>query len=160
MLGATVGRFANRIAKGRFELDGHRYALPINDRDNALHGGLAGFDRKAWTITAIGEDPTPSVTMRYVSADNEEGYPGELTTSVTYSVSGTELSLAFAATTNRPTVVNLTNHSFFNLAGVEAGAGILDHRIADRCGPLSVGTSGRHSAGHASRGHGNTVRFS
>ena len=77
-LGATVGRYANRIANGAFELDGARFQLPTNDGANALHGGLAGFDRKAWTITAIGESPAPFVTLSYVSADGEEGYPGQL----------------------------------------------------------------------------------
>ena len=130
-LGATVGRYANRIAGGRFELDGEHFQLPANDGINALHGGFNGFDRKAWTVTAIGETPAPFVTLSYVSADGEEGYPGKLATEITYSIpSGMELSVAFSAVTDRPTVVNLTNHSFFNLAGVEAGGDILDHRLA------------------------------
>jgi aldose 1-epimerase len=130
-LGATVGRYANRIANGQFELDGRRFQLPTNDSANALHGGLSGFDRKPWSITATGENPAPFVTLSYVSADGEEGYPGTLKTDITYSISARmELSIAFSATTDRPTVVNLTNHSFFNLGGVEAGGGILDHRLA------------------------------
>jgi aldose 1-epimerase len=131
-LGATVGRYANRIAGGQFELDGHRFQLPTNDGVNALHGGLSGFDRKNWRITAIGEKPSPFVTLSYVSPDGEEGYPGTLTTDLTYSISGAmELSCAFSAQTDKPTVINLTNHSFFNLAGVEAsGGGILDHRLS------------------------------
>ena len=129
-LGATVGRYANRIANGRFELDGKPFQLAANDGPNALHGGLDGFDRKAWRVTASGEAPVPFVTLSYVSADGEEGYPGQLTTEVTYSISGaTELSIAFSATTDKPTVVNLTNHSFFNLAGVESTGNILDHRV-------------------------------
>jgi aldose 1-epimerase len=130
-LGATVGRYANRIAHGAFELDGHRFQVPVNDGVNALHGGLAGFDRKNWTITAIGEKPVPFVTLSRVSPDGEEGYPGSLQTSLTYSLSGgMELSVAFSAETDKPTIVNLTNHSFFNLAGVEAGGGgILDHHL-------------------------------
>jgi aldose 1-epimerase len=128
-LGATVGRYANRIANGRFKLDGKTFQLPVNDAPNALHGGLSGFDRKAWTIVALGETPVPFVTLSYVSADGEEGYPGKLTTEITYSISGAmELSIAFSAVTDRPTVLNLTNHSFFNLAGAEAGD-ILDHRL-------------------------------
>jgi aldose 1-epimerase len=130
-LGATVGRYANRIANATFELDGRRFQLPANDGVNALHGGLAGFDRKCWTVTGIGENPSPFVTLSYVSADGEEGYPGRLKTDLTYRISGgMELSIAFSAVTDRPTVVNLTNHSFFNLSGVEAGGGILDHRLA------------------------------
>jgi aldose 1-epimerase len=130
-LGATVGRYANRIANGQFELDGKRFQLPTNDGANALHGGLNGFDRKPWTITDIGESPAPFVTLSYASADGEEGYPGRLTTEVTYRISaGMELSVSYSAVTDKPTVVNLTNHSFFNLAGVDAGGGILDHRLA------------------------------
>jgi aldose 1-epimerase len=130
-LGATIGRYANRIANGAFELDGNRFRLPANDGDNALHGGLAGFDRKNWTIVAIGESPAPFVTLAHVSPDGEEGYPGRLQSSLTYSISGgMELSAAFRAETDKPTIVNLTNHSFFNLAGVEAtGSGILDHYL-------------------------------
>ena len=129
-LGATVGRYANRIANGTFELDGARFQLPTNDGANALHGGLSGFDRQPWTVTALGEDPVPFVTLSYVSPDGEEGYPGRLKTDITYSMSGsTELSVAFSAVTDKPTVVNLTNHSFFNLAGVESAGGILDHQV-------------------------------
>src|SRR5580698_4509176 len=128
--GATVGRYANRIANGSFELDGHRFQLATNDGANALHGGVIGFDRKCWSITATGESPAPFVTLSYVSADGEEGYPGRLETEVTYSLSGGhELSVAYAAVTDRPTIVNLTNHSFFNLAGVEPGGGILYHQL-------------------------------
>jgi aldose 1-epimerase len=141
-LGATIGRYANRIANGSFELDGHRFQLPTNDGANALHGGVIGFDRKCWAITAIGESPAPFVTLSYVSADGEEGYPGRLATDITYSISGgMELSVAYTAATDKPTIVNLTNHSFFNLSGVEAGGGILDHRLtiaADNYLPVSA----------------------
>jgi aldose 1-epimerase len=129
MLGSTVGRYANRIANGTFEIDGQRYQLATHDGANALHGGPLGFDRKVWTISATGEEPAPFVTMSYVSADGEEGYPGTLRTSVTYRVSGMELSIAFTAEADRPTIVNLTNHSFFNLTGVGGVSGILDHRV-------------------------------
>jgi aldose 1-epimerase len=119
-LGATVGRYANRIANGTFELDGGRFQLATNDGDNALHGGPAGFDRKSWSVTETGENPAPFVTLSYVSPDGEQGYPGRLETEVTYSIfGGNELSIAFSAVTDRPTIVNLTNHSFFNLSGVE-----------------------------------------
>ena len=129
-LGATIGRYANRIANGTFELDGARFQLPKNDGINALHGGLSGFDRKPWTVTAMGEDPVPFVTLSYSSVDGEEGYPGTLKTDITYRISGgTELSLEFSAVTDKPTVINLTNHSFFNLAGVELAGNILDHRV-------------------------------
>ncbi len=117
--------------------------MPTNDGANALHGGLAGFDRKAWTITAIGDSPAPFVTMSYVSADGEEGYPGQLKTDITYRISGgTELAMEMTAVTDKPTVINLTNHSFFNLAGVETDGGVLDHRMtiaADDYLPVSPG---------------------
>jgi len=139
-LGATIGRFANRIANAGFELDGRRYELPANDGANALHGGVSGFDRKNWTVTALGETPSPFVTLSYRSPDGEEGYPGTLQASVTYRICGaTELSVAWSAVTDQPTIVNLTNHSFFNLAGVEAGGSILEHQLtiaADRYLPV------------------------
>lgn len=129
-LGATVGRYANRIADGAFELDGRRFQLATNDGANALHGGPLGFDRKCWTITDIGENPAPHVSLSYTSADGEEGYPGTLHTGITYSISGSrELSVVLSAVTDKPTVVNLTNHSFFNLAGVEGAGDILDHHL-------------------------------
>jgi aldose 1-epimerase len=140
-LGATVGRYANRIANGTFELDGVGFQLPTNDGANALHGGLSGFDRKCWAITDIGETPAPFVKLSYTSADGEEGYPGQLRTDITYSISGgMELSVVFSAVTDKPTVINLTNHSFFNLSGVEGNGGILDHHVtiaADTYLPVS-----------------------
>jgi aldose 1-epimerase len=141
--GATVGRYANRIANGRFELDGQRFQLATNDGANALHGGLAGFDRKAWSVKEIGDKPVPFVTLSCVSPDGEEGYPGRLEAEVTYSLSGGhELSVAYAAVTDRPTIINLTNHCYFNLAGVEPGGGILDHQLtiaADSYLPIDAG---------------------
>jgi aldose 1-epimerase len=129
--GATVGRYANRIANARFVLDGEAVQLAANDGPNALHGGLAGFDRKLWEIIAVEDDPAPGVTLAYTSAHGEEGYPGRLDVRVTYRLTGaSELSISFTARTDRPTIVNLTNHSFFNLDGVAADNGILDHRLA------------------------------
>lgn len=134
--GATVGRYANRIANARFLLDGEAVQLAANNGPNALHGGLDGFDRKLWHVTEIVAGAQPRVTLSYVSAHGEEGYPGRLDVRVTYRLSGpTELSLAFEARTDRPTIVNLTNHSFFNLEGGAAGGDILGHRLtiaADR----------------------------
>jgi aldose 1-epimerase len=126
--GASIGRYANRIRAGRFSLDGKTYTLATNDGPNALHGGREGFDKRLWTITELAAGPAPSVTLRYVSPDGEEGYPGTLTASVTYALdaAGT-LTVTYQATTDRPTIVNLTNHSFFNLAGEGSGRSILDH---------------------------------
>jgi aldose 1-epimerase len=128
--GATVGRYANRIANGRFEVDGEVVQLATNNGPNALHGGPDGFDRKLWQIADIGNAPEPFVTLSYVSADGEENYPGTLDASLTYRITGPhELSFAFTARTDRPTIINLTNHSFFNLEGAASGHDILDHRL-------------------------------
>ncbi len=129
--GVSVGRYANHIRAGRFTLDGTAYTLARNDGPNALHGGREGFDKRLWTITDIRDGATPSVTMRYVSPDGEEGYPGTLTAEVTYALdaSGT-LAVEYRATTDKPTIVNLTNHSFFTLAGEGSGRTILDHVLA------------------------------
>ncbi|QIP10691.1 aldose epimerase family protein [Bradyrhizobium symbiodeficiens] len=128
--GATVGRYANRIAKGRFSLEGETVQLSVNNGPNALHGGLEGFDRKLWEIAKIDDGAQPAVTLTYTSPHGEESYPGKLEVRLTYCVTGpTELSLTMEARTDRPTIVNLTNHSFFNLEGATSGTPILDHRL-------------------------------
>jgi aldose 1-epimerase len=128
--GATVGRYANRIANGQFALDGETVRLAANNGPNALHGGLDGFDRKFWEIADIDDGAEPAVTLAYVSPHGEENYPGRLDVRLTYRVTGpTELSLSMEARTDRPTIVNLTNHSFFNLEGATSGTPILDHRL-------------------------------
>jgi aldose 1-epimerase len=129
--GATIGRYANRIAGAAFMLDGKRVALDANDGANMLHGGLAGFDRKLWRIDDVGGRSEPSVTLSCLSADGEGGFPGRLDLRVVYRVSGpTELSVTLEATTDQPTVVNLTNHSFFNLDGALSGSDVLGHRLS------------------------------
>ena len=128
--GATVGRYANRIAGARFMLDGAEVQLAANNGANALHGGPEGFDRRNWRIIAIEDGDHPAVTLAYTSADGEEGYPGTLDVEVTWRLAGPmELPLDMTARTDRPTVVNLTNHSFFNLAGARSGRNILDHHL-------------------------------
>jgi aldose 1-epimerase len=128
--GATVGRYANRIAYARFVLDGTEVRLAANDGPNALHGGLGGFDRKLWDITEAEDGAEPAVTLAYTSAHGEEGYPGRLDVNVTYRLIGpSDLSIIFTARTDRPTIVNLTNHSFFSLDGLAADGGILAHRL-------------------------------
>jgi aldose 1-epimerase len=129
-LGATIGRYANRIANACFTLDSAIVQLDANNGPNMLHGGNDGFDRKLWRIVEVSEGPEPKVVLSYTSADGEGGFPGTLDARVTYRVSGaTELAVTFEATTDRPTVVNLTNHSFFNLDGALSERQILDHRI-------------------------------
>jgi aldose 1-epimerase len=121
--GATVGRYANRIAKGRFTLDGKAYQLAVNDGPNALHGGLKGFDKQLWTIAKVssGAD-SASVTFTRTSPDGEEGYPGTLQLSATFTLTeGNELRVDYRATTDKPTIANVTNHSYFNLAGPASG---------------------------------------
>jgi aldose 1-epimerase len=119
--GATVGRFANRIARAHFSLDGREHRLEPNDGANHLHGGVRGLDKRVWTIRSVANGPVASVTLTYRSPDGEGGYPGTVDATVTYSLSDSgELTILHEATTDRPTVVNITNHSLFNLAGERA----------------------------------------
>jgi aldose 1-epimerase len=138
--GVVVGRYGNRIAKGRFALDGHAYTLATNDGENHLHGGLKGFDKGVWTPEIVDAAGVPSLKLQYVSQDGEEGYPGTLTATVTYTLTDDNaLKIAYAATTDRKTVVNLTNHSYFNLAG---RGDVLSHELtidADRFTPVDKG---------------------
>ena len=139
--GATVGRYANRIAGGRFTLDGRTYQLPRNNGPNSLHGGPLGFDKRMWRIVAVRSGPEPSVTLSYVSADGEQGYPGTLSVTATYTLASDALSVDYRATTSAPTIVNITNHSFFNLAGEASARTILDHRLtipADAYSPVNA----------------------
>ncbi|MDP4509855.1 aldose epimerase family protein [Nonomuraea turcica] len=112
--GAVVGRYGNRIANGRFTLDGVEYRLPVNNGLNSLHGGLEGFDRKVWTVQDLSGD---AVTLTLTSPDGDQGYPGTLTAQVTYTLADDALRIDYAMEADAPTVVNLTNHSYFNLAG-------------------------------------------
>ncbi|MBE7927910.1 aldose epimerase family protein [Pseudomonas saudiphocaensis] len=127
--GATIGRFGNRIAEGRFELDGQTYQIPQNDGSNALHGGPEGFDTKVWQAKPSNKDGSVGVELSYVSPDGEMGFPGTLTTHVTYSLNDdNELRIEYRATTDKSTVLNLTNHAYFNLAG--AGNGTILDQVA------------------------------
>lgn len=139
--GAITGRYANRIAAGRFVLDGKSYTLATNNGPNHLHGGMVGFDKRLWKgIPVRTAHSDAAVQFSYTSPDGEEGYPGTLAASVTYALTARhELRIDYAATTTAPTVINLTNHSYFNLAG---SGDILNHELelaADRYTPVDAG---------------------
>ncbi|MCG6987123.1 MAG: galactose mutarotase [Gemmatimonadetes bacterium] len=120
--GAIIGRYANRIAKGRFTLDGKTYQLPVNDGPNSLHGGTKGFDKRVWDAHSVQTDSTVGVVFHRVSPDGEEGYPGTLDVTVTYTLKDDdELVIDYRATTDEDTPVNLTQHSYFNLDGAGNG---------------------------------------
>lgn len=137
-LGATIGRYGNRIAKGKFKLDGQEYTLALNNGANTLHGGKQGFQYKVWDAVQPNDS---TLELSYTSPDMEEGYPGELKTKVVYSLTGDNaVKMEYTATTNKPTVVNLTNHAFFNLNGAGSGD-ILGHQMqifADKYIPVDT----------------------
>lgn len=135
-IGALVGRFGNRIGKGQFQIDGKSYQIPLNDGPNALHGGPAGFDRYLWTAA----ETENGVEFTHVSPDGDMGFPGTMTAKVRYGLKGNTLRLDYTATTDKPTIVNLTNHAYFNLRGNDDG-NILDHLVelaADRYTPVDA----------------------
>ena len=140
--GAIVGRYGNRIAKGKFSLDDKEYTLATNNDENHLHGGDVGFDKKVWAAESVETDSGVGVKLQYTSPDGEEGYPGTLTSTVTYMLTnGNELKVSYEATTDKATVVNLTHHGYFNLGGHDSGD-ILDHAMmiaADRYTPVDEG---------------------
>jgi aldose 1-epimerase len=127
--GAIIGRYGNRIAKGKFTLDGNNYTLAVNNGVNTLHGGLQGFDKQIWEVKTAQEDENLSLTMTYTSKDGEEGYPGNLKATVTYTLrNDNSLQIDYQATTDKATPVNLTNHTYFNLTG-NTKRDILDHQL-------------------------------
>ena len=121
--GVIAGRYANRLAQGRFTLDGKVFRITRNNGEHALHGGKKGFGKRVWTVVEVSER---RLTLTYVSPDGEEGFPGTLYTTVTYATEPGALRIDYTATTDRPTVLNLTNHSYFNLSGEGEGS-ILGH---------------------------------
>ncbi|MEQ1603262.1 MAG: aldose epimerase family protein [Pyrinomonadaceae bacterium] len=127
--GALIGRYGNRIAKGKFSIGGKEFTLATNNGENHLHGGVKGYDRVVWTARPFITGTQANLELKYLSKDGEEGYPGNLKIGVVYSLSeDNELTIAYSATTDKPTIVNLTHHSYFNLAGAGNGT-ILDHEL-------------------------------
>ena len=141
--GATVGRYANRIAKGHFSLNGVEYQLAINNEPNHLHGGVKGFDKVIWSARPLNLKNGVGLALSYLSHDGEEGYPGSLSVSVTYTLTNNnELKISYAATADKDTIINLTHHSYFNLAG-QGNGDILNHQLminADRFTPTDAGS--------------------
>jgi aldose 1-epimerase len=139
--GAIVGRYANRIGKAQFTLDGRTYTLAANDGPNHLHGGRRGFDKVLWTAETVKTSDGPGVAFTRASPDGEEGYPGTLKARVTYTLTDrNELIVSYEATTDKPTIVNLTQHSYFNLAG-QGTSDVLGHELrinADRYTPVDA----------------------
>ena len=141
-LGALIGRYGNRIGHARFKLEGKTYQLPKNDGENTLHGGPHGFDKQVWKAAEAHSAEGPALELTYVSKDGEAGFPGTLTAKVVYTLTeNNELKIEYSATTDKPTVVNLTNHSYFNLSGQGEGD-VLGQEIllnADRFTPVTAG---------------------
>ena len=133
--GALIGRYGNRIAKGKFKLDDKEYQVTVNDGLNSLHGGNKGFDKVVWKAEELpAANHSASIKLTYTSGDGEEGYPGNLTAVVTYTLTDDDaLKVDYEATTDKKTVVNLTNHTYFNLAGEGSGT-ILDHVLQIKIG--------------------------
>jgi aldose 1-epimerase len=143
-LGGTVGRFANRIAAGRYSIDGKGYQAPVNDGKNSLHGGTAGFDKVLWDVVSVKGGATASVTLRYVSPDGDQGYPGKLTVDATYSLDEqNRLTIEYRATTAAPTIVNISNHAYWNLGGEGSSGGAMGTLVtipADSYLPTDAGS--------------------
>ncbi len=141
--GALIGRYGNRIGNARFTLNGVEYKLAANDGKNTLHGGKVGFDKRIWTVVPQQHADGDSLRLHYLSKDGEEGFPGNLDATVTYTLlEPNALRIDYVAKTDKATVVNLTNHSYFNLSGADSAKGILDHEVnieADHITPVDSG---------------------
>lgn len=140
--GVTAGRYANRIARGRFTLDGETYQVPVNDGVNSLHGGTVGFDKRNWSVVSVEDGTEPGVTLQLVSPDGDQGYPGTLTVRAVYSLEPDAIRIDYSATTDKPTIVNLTNHAYWNLAGEGSAEGAMGHRLTIPAGHFTPTDAG------------------
>jgi aldose 1-epimerase len=155
--GATVGRYANRIANAQFSLDGTKYTLFKNNGENTLHGGKVGFNKKWWDATDVSTKSSPAVQFQYLSKDGEEGFPGNLSVRVTFTLTNSdELQIVYTATTDKNTVLNLTNHSYFNLAG---SGTILDEKLMIAASTFSPVDAGMIPSGAARSVQGTPFDF-
>jgi aldose 1-epimerase len=158
--GALIGRYGNRIGKGTFQLGGVKHTLAANNGPNHLHGGLKGFDKVVWSVDEKAGVPGEKLVLTYVSKDGEEGYPGNLTVRVVYSVtSNNELRIDYSASTDKATVVNLTHHSYFNLTGSGSGS-IMNHELFIDAGRFTPVDSGLIPTGELRNVEGTPMDFS
>lgn len=140
--GALIGRYGNRIGKGKFQLDGHVYQLSTNEGPNTLHGGKIGFNKRIWDVKDVSTPKAPALELHYLSPNGEMGFPGNLDVTVRYTLDAKNgLEIEYTATTDKPTVLNLTNHSYFNLAGAGSGTVLKQHLTirADHFTPIDDG---------------------
>jgi aldose 1-epimerase len=158
-MGSVIGRYGNRIANAKFTLDGKTYALAANDGVNHIHGGVKGFDRYVWAAKEVRRGGDVGVAFTLVSPDGDEGYPGRLATTVTYTLTRrNELVVDYSATTDKPTLVNLTQHSYFNLAG-QANGDILDHELTIHAGRYTPVVAGLIPTGELASLDGSPLDF-
>ncbi|MFF2507789.1 aldose epimerase family protein [Streptomyces sp. NPDC058067] len=158
--GATIGRYGNRIAKGQFTLDGKKYQLSVNDGANSLHGGAKGFNTKVWDVEPFAAGSDVGLHLYYTSIDGEMGYPGTLKTKVTFTLDKHgDWRIDYEATTDKPTVVNLTNHTYYNLAGEGSGS-IYDHELRLAAGRFTPTDSGLIPTGELAKVKGTPFDFS
>jgi aldose 1-epimerase len=157
--GALIGRYGNRIAKGSFTLDGVTHRVPVNNGENSLHGGTTGFDKRLWSATPFSTEGDAGLELQLVSPDGDQGFPGTLSVTVRYTATaGNALRIDYEATTDAPTLVNLTNHSYFNLAG-EGSGDVYHHRLQINAGHFTAVGAGLIPTGELAAVSGTPLDF-